>query len=37
MITSGAPHHEMILGAEHGSSLQQGGAKSLTDEGLVLV
>jgi acetolactate synthase-1/2/3 large subunit len=37
MIPSGAPHNEMILGPEHGTSLQQGGAKSLTDEGLVLV
>jgi acetolactate synthase-1/2/3 large subunit len=37
MIPSGAPHNEMILGPEHGVSLQQGGAKSLTDEGLVLV
>jgi hypothetical protein len=27
----------MILGPEHGTTLQQGGAKSLTDEGLVLV
>ena len=37
MIPSGAPHNEMILGPEHGTTLQQGGAKSLTDEGLVLV
>ena len=37
MIPSGAPHNEMILGPEHGSSLQIGGAKSLTDEGLALV
>ncbi len=37
MIPSGAPHNEMILGPEHGATLQQGGAKSLTDEGLVLV
>jgi acetolactate synthase-1/2/3 large subunit len=37
MIPSGAPHNEMILGPEHGTSLQMGGAKSLTDEGLALV
>ena len=37
MIPSGAPHNEMILGPEHGTSLQIGGAKSLTDEGLALV
>jgi acetolactate synthase-1/2/3 large subunit len=37
MIPSGAPHNEMILGPEHGTSLQMGGAKGLTDEGLALV
>jgi len=37
MIPSGAPHNEMILGPEHGTSLQIGAAKSLTDEGLALV
>ena len=34
---TGKPHNEMILGPEHGTSLQMGGAKSLTDEGLALV
>ncbi len=37
MIPSGAPHNEMILGPEHGTSLQMGGARALTDEGLALV
>jgi acetolactate synthase-1/2/3 large subunit len=37
MIPSGAAHNEMILGAEHGGNLRDGGAASLTDEGLVLV
>ena len=37
MIPSGAPHNEMILGAEHGATLANAGASKLTDAGLALV
>ena len=36
MIPSGAPHNEMLLGPEH-STDQRLSAKSVTDEGMVLV
>jgi acetolactate synthase I/II/III large subunit len=37
MIPSGAPHNEMLLGPEHSTSGSGLSAKSVTDEGMVLV
>ena len=37
MIPSGAPHNEMLLGPEHSTSGSGLSARSVTDEGMVLV